>query len=613
MAKLLKNLKIGGLRARLLAVVLLAVLPLALLMLVYTAIENNAAQNRVRDDVRHRLDTDVRALQDSVSQAQGTLETFGITYAIQSHDWALTQGNVDRLQALHGEYVGIAVADPAGRVRASSPRHAKPTDISGEEFFQRAVVTRGLVVSDYQTDPLTRRPVIIICMPIYDEAVTRLVAVEYIAMSPARLGERLAAANVFTAEILIDGSGTIVSRRPDLPDLVGQELPEAELVRAILKAKRGQTTAEGIDGTVRQYYFAPVFPNQAGELYLAAGFSSDQLLASERRRFVLTVAAFAGIALLALAAAWMVGTYSVYRPALLLKQTAERLAQGDLTARALLGTRRDEFGALRDEFNSMAESLEAHVAELESARKELRILNMDLEDRVRRRTAELESAVKELDAFSYSVSHDLRSPLRAIDGFSLALLEDYSGALDERGRDDLRRVRHAASRMGELIDSLLRLSRISRQEMKNADVDLSEIAQEVAESLREVEPDRNVTFRIASGVHGQGDAELLHIVLENLMGNAWKFTSKHDTATIEFDAVVENGDTVYRVRDDGAGFEMAYAAKLFGAFQRVHGQAEFPGTGIGLATAARIVHRHGGRIWAVGESEKGATFSFTLC
>jgi light-regulated signal transduction histidine kinase (bacteriophytochrome) len=308
----------------------------------------------------------------------------------------------------------------------------------------------------------------------------------------------------------------------------------------------------------------------------------------------------------------VVGTRSVYRPARQLSAAAALLAEGDLSARAAVASRTDEFGALGRDFNAMADSIEFQVAELEKARKKLDAFNAELEERVRRRTAELEASNDELAAFSYSVSHDLRSPLRAIDGFSRALVEDYADVLGDQGRDDLRRVRQAANRMGELIDSLLRLSRLSRQQMRLEKVDLSAIAREVADSLRQEEPDRDVVFQIEAGVTGLADASLVRIVLDNLLGNAWKFTGKRQLAHIEVGSRKVDGETVYYVRDDGAGFDMAYVDKLFGAFQRIHGQAEFPGIGIGLATTARIIRRHGGRVWAEGEPEKGATFFFTL-
>jgi len=246
------------------------------------------------------------------------------------------------------------------------------------------------------------------------------------------------------------------------------------------------------------------------------------------------------------------------------------------------------------------------------AEEEIWRLNADLERRVIERTARLEALNRELEAFSYSVSHDLRAPLRSIDGFSQSLLEDYAGRLDDTGRDYLCRVRAASQRMAQLIDDLLNLSRITRAEIYREEVDLSALARSIVAELQKSQPERPVEFTIAPGLAAEGDARLLRIALENLLNNAWKFTSKHPAARIEFGAMEQEGQTVYFIRDDGAGFDMAYADKLFGAFQRLHTASEFPGTGIGLATVQRIIHRHGGCVWARGEVERGATFYFTL-
>ena len=238
-------------------------------------------------------------------------------------------------------------------------------------------------------------------------------------------------------------------------------------------------------------------------------------------------------------------------------------------------------------------------------------LNVNLELRVKKRTAELKAVNKELEAFAYSVSHDLRAPLRSIDGFSQALIEDYAEKLDEKGHDYLNRVRNAAQRMGQLIDDLLQLSRVNRNEIHLQQIDLADLAEQVLEDLRHADPDRKVDVRLGKGLMVEGDPRLLQVMLVNLLGNAWKFTAQQDQARITFDRSKQKPD-VFFVKDNGVGFEMRHADKLFGAFQRLHHAREFPGTGVGLATVQRILHRHGGEIWAEAELGKGATFYFSL-
>jgi PAS domain S-box-containing protein len=228
------------------------------------------------------------------------------------------------------------------------------------------------------------------------------------------------------------------------------------------------------------------------------------------------------------------------------------------------------------------------------------------------RNAQLLSSNSELEAFCYSVSHDLRAPLRSIDGFSQALLDDYADRLDDTGKQYLQRVRAGAQRMAALIDDLLTLSRITRAELQRQPIDLSEMASSVANDLSRQDPARHVVFVIAPGLEARADAQLMRTVLENLLGNAWKFTSGRSHARIEFGRTQANGASAFFVRDNGAGFDPAYAGRLFGAFQRLHAAAEFPGTGVGLASVQRVIYRHGGRVWAKSAVNQGATFFFTL-
>ncbi|HEX3761827.1 MAG TPA: ATP-binding protein [Kofleriaceae bacterium] len=242
----------------------------------------------------------------------------------------------------------------------------------------------------------------------------------------------------------------------------------------------------------------------------------------------------------------------------------------------------------------------------------------DVTDSVRARAelerlnARLDAANAELEAFSYSVSHDLRTPLRAIDGFSQALVEDYARVLDREGIDCLERLRAAARSMGRLIEDLQRLARVTRAELTWTDVDLSTMCRAIAAELAASEPDRAVELVVADGLTVRADERLLYQAVQNLIANAWKFTGKTDRARIEIGSMHEHGEPVLFVRDNGAGFDMARADKLFAAFERLHSTSEFPGTGIGLAIARRIIHRHGGRIWAEGEPGRGATFYFTV-
>jgi PAS domain S-box-containing protein len=269
------------------------------------------------------------------------------------------------------------------------------------------------------------------------------------------------------------------------------------------------------------------------------------------------------------------------------------LASGDSQRRAVVGVSID-------------------ITERKRAENEIKALNTELEERVRARTSELAAANKELESFGYSVSHDLRSPLRGIDGWSLALLEDYGDRLDERGKGYLTWVRTEVQRMGRLIDDLLALSRLGRAELKFEDVALSELVHDQFRRMRQREPERRVAATVAPDVFVKGDSVLLGAVIQNLLENAWKFTGRREEAKIEFGAERSNGTVTCWVKDNGAGFDMTYEKKLFSPFQRLHKATDFPGTGVGLASVQRIIHRHGGRISALGAPDEGATFTFTL-
>lgn len=332
-----------------------------------------------------------------------------------------------------------------------------------------------------------------------------------------------------------------------------------------------------------------------------ASFQSD-------KRFLTTMVwTFSGVSLAVALLLALVLAWAFVRPVRRIGRVVEAIAGGDFTQRVTVPNR-DEFGTLSQNVNRMSQQLANLYQELQQELVERK----RVEEQLAQHTVTLEATNRELETFSYSVSHDLRSPLRSIDGFSLALLEDCAPKLDEEGKSYLHRIRAASQRMAQLIDALLALSRLTRSKISYAPVDLSALARAISSSLQEMEPERRVELVIADGLAASGDEKLLRAMLENLLGNAWKFTSKSPQARIEFGITEHSGKQVFFVRDNGVGFDMEYVGKLFGAFQRLHSDAEFEGTGIGLATVQRIVHRHGGVIWAEGAVGQGATFYFAF-
>ncbi len=335
------------------------------------------------------------------------------------------------------------------------------------------------------------------------------------------------------------------------------------------------------------------------------------------------------VAIVAMLVAFLMSTWLqrvVTRPILAIARIGREVVEQRDYSRRAGKLSDDEVGTLVESFNDMLAEIERRTRELEAsnlklareieersrAEQEILRLNAELEDRVRVRTAQLESANQELEAFSFSVSHDLRAPLRAIDGFGQALLDDFPRSLPDAAHRYLGRIRTSTQHMAQLIEDLLNLARVSRSTLERRPVDLGEVAGQVVSSLRQRDPGRAVEISIWEGMKTEGDPRLLRAALENLIENAWKFTAKTEKARIEIGALHDGGRTTFFVRDNGAGFDMAYANKLFGAFQRLHSAGDFPGTGIGLATVQRIVRRHGGRIWAEAQVGKGAVFFFNL-
>ncbi len=327
---------------------------------------------------------------------------------------------------------------------------------------------------------------------------------------------------------------------------------------------------------------------EAEQLIHDAGARIDE---TQHRVVLITGLGLLVMAVLTVATAWLFRR-DVLGPIARLELATREVAAGNWLFELDAG-RSDELGDMARHFDAMTRALRDSFSRLQVSNRDLVVLN------------------KELESFSYSVSHDLRSPLRSMDGFSLALLEDYGDRLDDEARDSLQRIRAASQRMGRLIDELLGLARVTRAELRIQDIDLSAMAEEIASTLVRAEPERQVRWEIEKSILVRGDRELIAIALQNLLANAWKFTGKVEEAVIRVGTRQEGGEQVYFVSDNGAGFDMAYASRLFGAFQRLHHESDFPGTGVGLATVQRVMHRHGWSLGAQASPGLGATFYFS--
>jgi len=506
----------------------------------------------------------------------------------------------------HPQYTGILTILPDGSLFCDSLRTGRKLVLTDRQYFKDALGPRGPLAVEPVFGRLTGIAVLQIAYAAKDAAgLPRFVLLASFNLEKYMRARTATLPREDTVAAVVDDRGMVLTWHPGGEKLRGTSIAGSPLFR-FARERPGENVSDGLetDG-VSRIWVASTLPEFADSgLRMLVGVSKMSLFADANRRLNRALATLAFVWALVFAAAWLLVERGVRRQAERITAAVKRFGGGDYAARIGKPYPGGELGGL------MAD-LDQAFGLMQAQREVIEQLNADLERRVSERTGQLQASVKELEGFTYTVSHDLRAPLRAIDGFSRILEEDYGGALDEEGRRLLGVIRANSRRMSELIDDLLQFSRLGRRSLSNAPLDMRKLIGEVIADLQapgESLPEIGIGELPAAA----GDPVLVKQVWANLLGNAVKFSRKRERPAIEVKGQVIGAEAVFSVKDNGAGFDMKYNDKLFGVFQRLHAAEEFPGTGVGLAIVQKVVVMHGGRVWAEGRVDGGAEFHFSL-
>ena len=602
-------------RTKLLFLVLLLVIPAFVLVLLAGVHQRDMEKRRVRQNAVALSELAAAHQAQFIRNARQLLATLSeIQFLVLTTNASSSDLHFSNLRKLSPDYATFGLIELNGKVFSNADRSKDGTYLGDRSYFERVLTNKRFAIGDFQVGRLTGQPVVNFGYPILDENL-ELKRVLFASLKVSLLSESLADIRLPTdaSIIVVDRTGNVVARYPQSEKWVGQCLATNSLVQWILKNQRGVIATSGIDGRPALNAVTPIAVDDASSLFVSVGLPLKESYAHANALLVgnCVLVLLLGCALLLLA--WWYSQRLFLQPVNALVRATNRFRGGDLKARAEIPRGAGELTHLARAFNATADSLELRQAELKKAAADIASMNAGLERRVKERTAELEAVNKELEAFSYSVSHDLRAPLRHVDGFVKLLRKHLSSQLDEKAVKFFDHIQEATSQMGHLIDGLLSFSRMGRAELCRVAIDMRTLANEVISDLSPETAGRSVRWEIGSLPEVEADPVLMRQVLANLFSNAVKYTRTREQAEIEFGADSGKPDeNIFFVRDNGVGFEMKYAEKLFGIFQRLHHADEFEGTGIGLANVQRIVARHGGRVWAEAEPDRGATFFFSF-
>ncbi|MDB6121250.1 MAG: hypothetical protein JWQ71_243 [Pedosphaera sp.] len=552
---------------------------------------------------------------DRTRQTLATLTQF--PFLIDTQDRSLGEIAFYNFKLLSPDYLNFGLIETNGVLfcnAARTNRTNKAIRLNDQSYFQQVARRKHFSIGNFQNDPLVDEPCLNFGYPVANTN-GPLKRVIFASLKLSVLSHSLSevALDEGGISLVIDPVGNVLAAHPHPEKWVATKAAPDLFIQQVLKKQAGLFESSSLDGTPRLYAITPVTEGNSSPILAVVGIPRDASFAHANSALARNLTVMAIIAALALVAARIFAQRLLLRPINALVSAANRLSRGDLSARAGMRESANELNQLAQAFDAMAENLATRQKELERANEAIKRMNAELEQRVKERTIQLEIVNQELEAFSYSVSHDLRAPLRHMSGFAQFLSDHSQAVLDEKGKRYLNMIKSAAKQMGSLIEDLLSFAQMGRQQMHNGEVDMNELVQEVIAGAKLEQGERQIEWVVLPLPKVRGDAAMLRQVWVNFIANAVKYTRRKEKAHIEIGWREEFGkELVFFVKDNGAGFDMKYAQKLFGIFQRLHEESEFEGTGIGLANVRRIIHRHSGRTWGEGEVEKGATFYFSL-